>query len=364
MPTQRNLVFVVGSHQIPKLKGVNTVTRITLGDRMKMTLLTLTSTVALLADCVNAEATVTLNTLTIGGIESTLLIDAPAKLTVTATGSDGKPFLGIPTFTSSDPNIVTVSADGTLTVKHLNLKPVILTATENGKSATMNIDTYGLDVTGGTYLDSFNTDAPGYIFILAFRDANGSPLTKEAIFNIQGPVAFNHGAPIVRPMNKGATVQSYAWKISPTVPVISGAYTASGMVAGVMFKKTFTIDATQVQAIPSDVNVKFDAFKYTATGKLPDGSPLVYGVLYLDTHPGTDQPLGQRIAYVDNFGDLPVTGKFNQSLTSGTYFIGVFAQSYHEENYEAFPDQINISVKMVKSVIDPRPAGRNNTRLP
>lgn len=327
-----------------------------------MTLLTLPLTVVLLADCVNAAPTVTLKTLTLGGIGSALLIDAPAKLTVSATGSDGRPFPAKPTFTSSDPNIVTVSADGTLTVKHLNVKPVTLTATENGKSATLNIDTYGLDVAGGTYLNSHNSSAPGYVFILAYRDANGDPLKDQAVFNIQGPAAFNYGVPIVRPMEKGTTVQSYSWKINPSVPVMTGKYMASGVVAGVMYSKTFTIDATQVQERPSDINVKFDAFKYTATGTPPTGSPLVYGELFLDTDPGGvgDLDFNKRIGYVANFGELPITGEFNPPLTGGTYYIGVFSESYHEENNEAFPDQINIAVKLIESVIVIHSVIRNN----
>ena len=327
---------------------------------MKIILLTLPLTVALFADRVNAAPAVTLNTLTLGGIGSALLIDAPAKLTVTATGSDGRPFPGKPTFTSSDPSVVTVSADGTLTVKHLNVKPVTLTATENGKSATLNIDTYGLDVAGGTYLNWHNSSAPGFVFILAYRDVNGDPLKDLTVFNIQGPAAFNHGAPIVRPMNKGATVRSYAWQMNPSVPVVTGKYVASGEVAGVMYSKTFTIDASQVQEMPSNINVKFDAFGYTATGTPPAGSPLVYGTLFLDTNPEGDLNFDGRVGFVDNFGELPVKGEFIPRLTSGTYYIGIFSESYHEENNEAFPDQINFAVKLVSTVVGPNPGSQNN----
>jgi len=298
---------------------------------------------------------VTLDTLTLGGIDSALLIDAPAKLIVTATGSDGRPFPGIPTFTSSDPNVVNVSADGTLTVKHLNLKPITLTATENGKSATVNVDTYGLDATGGTFQTptSNNISELGYNFILAFRDANGDPPAVDAFFDIQGPTAFNVGAPVVRSMNKGATVQGYAWIRDPSVPIISGTYTASGTVAGVIYSKTFTLNAAQVQAIASDVNVEFDAFGYTVTGTLPAGSPLSYGVLYSEAQ-------GKRIGNLDSFMDLPFAGRFDQPLTKGTYYIGVFAQSYHEERHEAFPDQINVSAKLVESIVDPNLPAHNN----
>ncbi len=324
---------------------------------MKTTLLPLT--VLLLASGVNAAPAVTLSTLTLGGIGSTLLIGAPAKLTVTATGSDGRPFPGTPTFTSSDPNVVTVAADGTLTVKHLNVKPVTLTATEHGRSATLKIGTYGLDASGGTYVSMFNKTAPGYIFILAFRDARGQALAAPAVFTVQGPAGFNYGAPIERPMDAGATVQGYAWTRDSTVPVVTGTYVASGAVDGVMYTKTFTIDASKVQAIPSSVKVTFDAVRYSATGTLPAGAPLTHGVLYKD-RPEEDAGYDEFVNFLEYFKKLPVDGKFETPLPGGRYYIAVISESYHEERSEAFPDQINIAASYSAYVTVPDSASRPN----
>ncbi|ULH13962.1 Ig-like domain-containing protein (plasmid) [Deinococcus sp. KNUC1210] len=328
---------------------------------MKMTLFTLSLSVLLLADCVNAGSTATLSTLILSGIGNAILIGAPAKLAVTSTGSDGKPYAGTPTFTSSDPNIVSVSADGTLTVKHLNVKPVTLTVTEDGKSAALKVETFGLDAAGGTFLNSRNGSAPGYVFMLGFRDVTGHPLADRVVFRIQGPAAFNHGEPILRSMNKGGTTPgSYAWESDASIPAVTGTYVASGLVGGVTYSKTFTIDAAQVQAIPSAVNVTFGASKYIATGTLPAGAPLVYGELYL-ADPGGDPEAAQPLGIVNYFEALPVTGEFSPPLASGRYFMVLFAQNYHDERPdEVFPDQINMAISTSRYVTVPAPSASNN----
>ena len=312
---------------------------------MKKNLLFLSVTAALISACGSTPPTpVTLDTLTLGGVGSTLLISSNAKLTVTAIGSDGQSFAGTPTFTSSAPNVVAVSSDGTLSVRHLSVAPVTLTATENGKTATLNVTTYGLDMVGGTYNTRNNAKAPGYQFLLAIRDASGNPLTADTSINIQGPAGFNSGAAINVTTGKGATPSSYTRVSNDTVPVVSGSYTASATVAGTVFSKTFTIDATQVLPLASSVSLNVTATGYTASGTVPAGSPLLYGIVYSPS---------AIVGSTPNLTALPVSGTFTTPLTSGTYNTGVFAQDFLGQAGGAFPDQINRSFNYLAPVTIP-----------
>lgn len=312
---------------------------------MKKNLLILSVTAALISACGSTPPTpVTLDTLTLGGVGSTLLISSNAKLTVNATGTDGQPFAGTPTFTSSAPSAIAVAGDGSLTVRHLSVAPVTLTATENGKTATVNVTTYGLDVVGGTYLTRSNAKAPGYQFLLAVRDASGNPLMADTSITIQGPVGFNGGAAITRTGGKGATPSSYTVVSNDAVPVVSGSYTASTTVAGTVFSRTFSIDATQVLPLASSVNLNVTASGYTASGTLPAGSPRLYGVVYSPS---------AIVAVTSNLTALPVSGTFTTPLTSGTYNTGVFAQDFLGPAGGAFPDQVNRSFNYLAPVTIP-----------
>ena len=299
---------------------------------MKKTLLILPLTAALLAACGSAPIPVTLNTLTVGGVSNTLQISAPAKLAVTATGSDGNPFTGTATFTSSDPNIIAVAADGTLDVRHLSVAPVILTASEAGKTATVTVSTYGLDVAGGTYSYS-NSPVPGSFFVMALRNADGSSVDTTTPVTIQGPAAFNNGAALNFD-TKGATLNYYAFATLPKVQSVTGTYTATATVGGVVFSKTFSIDSAQLQPLASGVTLSLSQAGYTASGTLPAGSPLVFAAVYNTSAIGSTRALTT----------LPQSGTLPSPITPGqTYYYGVYAQNYNGPEGKTFPDQVNRS---------------------
>ena len=148
---------------------------------------------------------------------------------------------------------------------------------------------------------------------------SGNALAADTSITIQGPVGFNGGAAITRTGGKGATLSSYLRVSNDAVPVVSGSYTASATVAGTVFSKAFSVDATQVLPPASSVNLNVTASGYTASGTLPAGSPLVYGVVYSPT---------AILAGTANLTALPVSGTFTTALPSGTYNTGVFAQDY------------------------------------
>ena len=317
---------------------------------MNKKMLILPLTAALLAACGSATppVPVTLSTLTVGGVGSTLQISAPAKLTVTATGTDGNPFTGTASFTSSDPNVVAIAADGTLTVRHLSVVPVVLTASEGGKTASVTITTYGLDVAGGTYTLSLpgsaagtTTTTVGSNFILALRNADGSAVNTDTTVTLQGPATFNGGATLSTTLNN-TTVSSYGVYRRSSVPIVTGTYTATATVGGVLFSKTFVIDATQMQPLASGVALNLTKTGYAASGTLPAYSPLVFGVAYTST----------VTISTDFFKALPQSGNLTSPLVVGQqYSYGVYAQNYVGTSGQPFPDQANRSFFYLGSVI-------------
>ncbi|WP_407542960.1 hypothetical protein Q0M94_25125 (plasmid) [Deinococcus radiomollis] len=309
---------------------------------MKKTLLILPLTAALLAACQGTPVPVTLNTLTLGGVSSTLQVSAPAKLTVTATGSDGNPYTDTATFTSSDPSVVAVASDGTLTVRHLSTAPVVLTVNEAGKTASMTVTTYGLDVAGGTYIFGGTPNAaPGYNFILALTNADGTAVKTDTTVTIQGPATFNGGAALPLTVNN-ATVNNYVFSRRSTVPIVTGTYTATATVGGVVYSKTFTVDAAQIQPFAGGVALNVTKTGYAASGTLPAGSPLVYGVVVAQD--------SSIVSTTDFFSALPKTGNLTAPLVVGQqYYYGVYAQSYIGTSGKPFPDQVNRSFIYVGS---------------
>jgi hypothetical protein len=303
---------------------------------MMKTMLILPLTAALLAACGSTTPIpVTLNTLTVGGVSNTLQISAPAKLAVTATGSDGNPYTGTATFTSSDPSVVAVAADGTLTVRHLSVAPVVLTVSKAGKTASATVTTYGLNAAGGTNKSSENADtvALGSNFLVAFRNADGTASKTETAVTIQGPATFNGGAAVTTAISGTVNYGGYR---GASLPIKTGTYTATATVGGVVYSKTFTVDATQVQPYASGVTVNLTQNGYAASGTLPDRSAQVYGVAYNTT--------SRILSYTENFLALPQTGPLDGLLVVGQqYNVGVYAQSYSLSSNKPFPEQVNRS---------------------
>ncbi len=295
-------------------------------------------TFALLTACSGTPGPATLGTLTLGGVSGPLQISSPAKLSVTATDTGGNTYVAAPTFTSSDPNVISVTADGTLSVRHLSTAPVVLSVTVDGRSASLTATTYGLDVAGGTY-QLAGAATPGSTFIAVFRDAAGHTVTSDTPFTVQGPGSFNAGNPVTSTLYAvGPT--GYALSYDSKVPAISGTYTASLNVAGTAYSKTFSIDAAQLQPFAGGVSATVTSAGYTAQGTLP-ASGCAY--LYVYTASAALGTSGCLKA-------LPASGTWTPPLPVGAAYLGAFAASYSRTSGTPFPDQVNRSFSSLGSV--------------
>jgi len=251
-------------------------------------------------------------------------------LTVSAIGSDGQPYRGTPTFTSSDPNAVAVAADGSLTVKHLNLAPVTLTVTEAGKSATLQVTTFGLDAAGGTDPTQLDREVEVNSFFAAtFRDANGNiaPTGTEAM--IQGPADFNGGAPYTIRLKKNFSYIVGAPKF------VAGQYTATATVGGQTFVRTFKMDGSTTLAIPKSIQLSATRTTYTATGTFPAGAVLADALLY-----STESA---AFEFTNDITQLPSTASWQTPLAAGNYGVSITAYSFDFDIKKSLPDQINVA---------------------
>ena len=317
-------------------------------------LLLLSVTAALISACGSTTPTpVTLASLTLGGVGNNLQISAPAKLNVTATGTDGNPFTGMQTFTSSDPSIVAVNADGTLNVRHLSLKPVALTVTEGDKTATLNVTTYGLDAVGGTYAEDKSTKAPGTVLAVQFRGAQGNAVADNTTVTVTGPAGFNGGAPYITTISKSFATTAQGRTVEPDIAAVTGTYTMTLTNTGTTYSKTFSIDATQTQPFATDMQVAFTSKSYSATGTLPANSPSVFSLVYPTGNP--------TVAYTANLTALPASGNLinaadgtsNATVAPGTYNTGTYAQSFLLNTGMVLPEQINRSFTYTGTVVIP-----------
>ena len=299
---------------------------------MKKLALLLPLTFALITACTSTPVPATLNTLTLGGVSGPLQISSAAKLSVTATDMNGNPYSGTPTFTSSDPNVIAVATDGTLSVLHLSTVPVALSVSEDGKTASLQATTYGLDVTGGNYQTSNSKPgAPGITFIAAFRDAAGAATPTDLKYTLLGPSGFNAGLPLSSSVLAGSTVRFYTSFSDPTLPLVSGRYDAVAVVGNVTYKKTMTLDALSLQPLPSAVTASVTGSGYTAAGALPGGA-----CTFLTVYTSAVQ-----LASSPCLVTLPTSGTWGAALPGGAASYGAFALSYSSRFGAPFPDQFN-----------------------
>jgi hypothetical protein len=305
---------------------------------MKKNMLILPLTAALLAACGGAPVPVTLNTLTVGGVTGPLKIEAPAKLTVTATGTDGNPFTGTATFTSSDPNVVAVAADGSLTVRHLSTVPVTLTVTEAGKTASLDVKTYGLDFAPGTLLYSNGT--VGTAVAIRYIDAAGNGLAADAPLSIQGPAGFNKGAALTATYPKAFGTSPLLSDAYYNVTALDGQYVATLTVGDTTFTKTATLNTKSLLGLPKNINISVTRTDVTVTGTLPDGT----GRLNINVLNSSDS--STTAASTPNIYSVPTTVALSKPLNPGAYQASVIARSsYFNANVVTtpMPDQVNMA---------------------
>ena len=158
------------------------------------------------------------------------------------------------TWISSNPTVAEVDATGKVTGKRLG--KATITASADGVSGSSDVQTFGLEVVGGTHdFGAYDGKPPRLSVLIRFRSPSTDAIPANTPFTvaISGPNAWNAGATVNSgPFNMGVGGVSTSDTPAYSKDVVSGAYQASTTIAGVTYTSSFTVDATQLQArVPS-----------------------------------------------------------------------------------------------------------------
>lgn len=196
---------------------------------------------ALLASCTTTNTPETDNNITVTGA-STIAIGQTKALSAVGGNVAGG---GTVTWTSSDPELISVDASGKITAHHFSLeaakKTVTITATSGDKTGTATIMPYGLDISCGTYVNSLAPEAK-IAFYTRFRMSDGSNIGASTNYQVTGPGGFNEGKTIQGMVFKSSSAGSLYGGTS----AVTGTYNASLTVAGVNYTDTCALDAKRV----------------------------------------------------------------------------------------------------------------------
>jgi hypothetical protein len=152
------------------------------------------------------------------------------------------------TWTSSNTDVATVDANGTVTPKHVGAFKISATSEGIvGESASFRI--YGLDMIGGVAKYS---DAPSDLYFETYARVllPGTAATPDGSISLTGPAAWNSGTGKLTIQFGGTNAQ--AGFIQAWIPsVVTGDYQATTTVNGQTFTKTFSVNKSSTLEYPS-----------------------------------------------------------------------------------------------------------------
>lgn len=271
-----------------------------------------------------------------------LKLNAPLALSAIARDAAGSVIHG-KTFVwaSSAPDVVSVDASGTVTAKRLSVAPVTLTASADGQSSSLNLTTYGLELTMGTY-----NHEPGQSYakvwtavLLKFRDASGQGPSADAPVTLEGPGGFG-----TRPQSDWTVFHghdpSYDWGWYDLAPV-AGLYTASATVDGEPYTASASLDPASL--LPGFTSATLSITAHTATtisytyGGTPDPLDRAFGAALYG-------PGGLYFLRFHPLGGLPLSETDSLEVPPGTYTKLIYALNTFPADFATLtPAQFNMS---------------------
>jgi Bacterial Ig-like domain (group 2) len=218
-----------------------------------------------LTACPNTSSVV--SSVVVSGVTTPLKLGSTAALTAKAFDQSSLEMTGQTfTWTSSNPEIASVDANGIVTAKRLgNAK---IGATSSNIKGEITLQTFGLEVVGGTYTASDGVLGTAVTYKAIGTDGNPPPAGTG--LKITGPSGWRPGKPPVQ-----LTLSApRAWGLQFTglyksVPV-TGSYQAEMTINAQNFTTSFDIDATKtIAAITDVVKTSISATGLNATWTLP-----------------------------------------------------------------------------------------------
>lgn len=242
-------------------------------------------------------------------------IEIGKSAAVTLKDSNGNPITSGVSYSSDQPNVVAVDSAGNLTVKHLTAtdKPVTITATANGKNAALQVKTFGLEMSVGSYVSSYSPSATTYI---ATRYRSTGANVRYAPITITSPSGSTDNCTAT---GRNATEVACVHYLS--VPPSAGIFTAS-MTSGSLKASASTSFSDLNARLPLVTNpsVKLNGRTATCSGILANGIGEVSCVLS-SNYLTKDDLLGEYIFGSGQTGkslpiDVIIMDELNGSLSS------------------------------------------------
>ncbi|WP_161884070.1 Ig-like domain-containing protein [Deinococcus alpinitundrae] len=296
----------------------------------------------LLAACSTPTPPPTTASISIDG-PATLKIGEDKTLTASAKSNSGTVLSGHTfTWTSSAPSIVAVDASGQLTVKRLSASPVTLTATDGGKSGTLSVTTYGLELTMGTinYLPGTTDARIGTAALVKFRSPGSSIHGTNAV-QLTGPAALTRFKLKIGPLD---TNEYSTYNYDADVKPVNGSYTATATIDGVTYTSSATLNSTSVLDGFQNGSLQFTTAKdFRISGKFASDAKYYQLGFYTEA-----DPIEVRIKEVL---PLPAALTLSIGLPKGTYSPGITSYTLLPSDFSALtPDIFNLSITTLPDI--------------
>lgn len=241
------------------------------------------------------------------------------------------------TFTSSQPDVVSVTADGRLYVNRLNVKgqPVTVTVRAGEQTDSIQVTTYGLDLRGGTIRTQEGLHP---LFWAAFRDAEGNTPTETINVMVTPPQNFRLPAGIEnRVIEAGIYGGRPSFSYSQRLTAVSGAYQAEVTVKDRIYQKTIDIDVSRAVGPLLGFSANLTPTSVEITGALPKNATEVSASVYIT---GASSKFFARTLSV---AELPAALLLSRPLPPGAYAAGLsFNGDLTVMQPDAVPEQVHV----------------------
>lgn len=231
-------------------------------------------------------------------IADQLKVGDAAKATATVKSTTGEVMTSKVTYSSDQPNVIAVDENGSLTIKRLTAtdKPVTITATVDGKTATKQVKTYGMEMALGTHALIEGVKKVGIEVTIRVRPPEGTSNIKTVTL-----IPAN-GKKVIFPKINAKSVVSFI----------------------LMDESDFSLTS------PMTVEVSDDLQSYTASGKIPNPE-------YTIPETVTTKPVGSGKSFSFNYKPSPevksyyITSDFKTKSPTTTMGNGTISFKFSDD---------------------------------
>ncbi|QLG11580.1 hypothetical protein HLB42_12905 [Deinococcus sp. D7000] len=288
--------------------------------------------------------------------QTSLAVGAPASLTAVLRGLSGDPIPATVTYTSSQPNVISVDGQGQLTVKRLTAtsRPVELTASAAGRTATILVTTYGLELAVGTYVWNLQAAgaAPGRFVVVRYRPESEAEAVQASTYTVTAPGDER----LTCPLSQNAVERACWWAEADATKYPSGEYRASLVQNGVTYTTTASLpDPEAALGLVGGASATLRGRDVTFAGELPAGAGWLYAyvakrMLQTSALPGPrmrgqgTEPANDPQSVSVYATALPATLTVGDAVPAGAYEGWITAMPSNLSSFaEVLPEQFNVS---------------------